>query len=274
MESKDDLRSEIGKALQWLRKNLALTQYQLAALAHLDYRHYQNIETGRVEVKVETLKRICDALGLELSAFFAIKDRKPWLFEKLGRTRGGGELYVFHIEYEHSSFRMLDEVRQLLTGFGRDLAEGQHDRLHDTDFGCAEVDANGRCLWKNQAAASFRNLQVGHTIGELFPNDDTFEQFMGSFRRLLQLETLTFYQEIPVRFEPKGALSLHALIGLRSLVKRELQSLFIAFANINHLTLPGQSLQVQLPSSVTPLIQFCHECPKQAEMVGGLPSRS
>ena len=72
MEVRDELRSEIGRGLQWLRKSLALTQYQLAALAHLDYRHYQNIETGRVEVKVETLKRICDAFGFSLSAFFSL----------------------------------------------------------------------------------------------------------------------------------------------------------------------------------------------------------
>lgn len=52
----DSLRAEIGKRLQWLRKSLLLTQYQLASFKELDYRHDQNIETGRVEVKVETLK--------------------------------------------------------------------------------------------------------------------------------------------------------------------------------------------------------------------------
>lgn len=232
MEVREGLRTDIGKGLQWLRKSLAITQYQLAALAQLDYRHYQNIETGRVEVKVETLKRICDSLGVALSGFFAITDRKPWLLEKPSRARGNGELYVFRIEHEYASFRMYTEVRSVLNEWGHDLSDGNRESLTRSPFPCFETDRSGRCLWKNPSAAQLRILPAGSTVSELFPAPLEFNNFLAALAQIFSHEHQALYSEMYVVPASGESLRYVALVGLRSLNAKDSPSIFIACVDL------------------------------------------
>ena len=233
MEVRDELRSEIGKGLQWLRKSLALTQYQLAALAHLDYRHYQNIETGRVEVKVETLKRICDAFGFGLSAFFSLVDRKPWLQEKTGKLRGSGDVYVFRIEHEHSHFRLFTEVKELLLGWGRDLAEGNRDSLLGSPFPCFEIDRKGKCLWKNHSSHELPQIGLSSHISESFAANSDGGSFLSSVEQFFEKRLKSIYQEVILAKAGSSNLNYYALVGLDSQSPQEAQSLFLACIDIS-----------------------------------------
>lgn len=232
MEVREGLRTDIGKGLQWLRKSLAITQYQLAALAQLDYRHYQNIETGRVEVKVETLKRICDSLGIALSGFFAITDRKPWLLEKPSRNRGNGELYVFRIEHEYARFRMYPEVRSTLNEWGHDLSEGNRESLARSPFPCFETDRSGRCLWKNPSAAQLRILPAGGIVNELFPAPLEFNSFLAALNQIFSQEHRVLYAEMHLVPANGESLRYMALIGLLSLQAKDSQSIIIACVDL------------------------------------------
>lgn len=54
--------SAIGNKLLHVRKELQLTQAEVAGIAGLSDRTYADIERGNVNMRVDTLLRICDAL--------------------------------------------------------------------------------------------------------------------------------------------------------------------------------------------------------------------
>jgi transcriptional regulator with XRE-family HTH domain len=61
----DSLKS-IGEQIEKTRKELQLTQIQLAELAGISYRPLYLIEDGK-SIRLETLVQICDALGLRVT---------------------------------------------------------------------------------------------------------------------------------------------------------------------------------------------------------------
>lgn len=62
---------EVGLALRKIRKARGLTQLELASRASLAYRHYQDIETGRVDVQLSTIQRLAEVLKLKPWEIFA-----------------------------------------------------------------------------------------------------------------------------------------------------------------------------------------------------------
>ena len=54
----------IGNKLLSFRKKRGLTQYEVAEIAGLSDRTYADIERGSVNMRIETILRICDALQL------------------------------------------------------------------------------------------------------------------------------------------------------------------------------------------------------------------
>ncbi len=226
----DSLSGEIGKGLQWLRKSLLLTQYQLASFTELDYRHYQNIETGRVEVKVETLKRICSTFGVGLSTFFFLLDRRPWLMEALPRTKGGGDLYLFRMILEQACFRVLPSVRELLTKWGRDLAEGSRDNLNQSLFACVETDLELKILWKNSAALKVwaEHSSEHMSIVEVLNTKDLRDEIDHFWNN----RPNSFYLEIPVHRTGPVRQKAFAVVGLKPMLKKTNQSVFLAFVEL------------------------------------------
>jgi len=57
--------SEIGQSLRRARQRAALSQEEVAALAGIGCKRYQELEGGRVNMTVRTLHRVADALGLD-----------------------------------------------------------------------------------------------------------------------------------------------------------------------------------------------------------------
>ncbi len=55
---------EIGNALYRIRKNRGLTQTEVAEIADLSDRTYADIERGGVNMRLETLLKICRALNI------------------------------------------------------------------------------------------------------------------------------------------------------------------------------------------------------------------
>ena len=64
-------RFEVGKKIAEIRKIKRFTQVDLAIKTGLDKGHIARIELGKYSVGVDTLKKICDALGVKM----AIVDR-------------------------------------------------------------------------------------------------------------------------------------------------------------------------------------------------------
>ena len=54
---------EIGKAIRLARKNLALTQPQLALLAGVGVRFIVDLEAGKPTIQLERMLRVLHALG-------------------------------------------------------------------------------------------------------------------------------------------------------------------------------------------------------------------
>lgn len=82
----------IGNKLLALRKKKGMTQAETAEAAGLSDRTYAEIERGAVNMRVDTLLRICDALGItpddiltdESSSLNALQEE---LFDKLSVCR-------------------------------------------------------------------------------------------------------------------------------------------------------------------------------------------
>ena len=55
---------EIGNKLLAIRKKYGMTQSEVAESAGLSYRTYADIERGTVNMRLETVLRICDALHI------------------------------------------------------------------------------------------------------------------------------------------------------------------------------------------------------------------
>ncbi len=62
----DDVIAQLGQRAKAARRQLGLTQIQLAELAGISYRPIYLLESGK-SIRLETLVGICEALGLELT---------------------------------------------------------------------------------------------------------------------------------------------------------------------------------------------------------------
>jgi transcriptional regulator with XRE-family HTH domain len=60
----------LSKALRARRRQLRLTQEDVAERLGMITRQYQKIESGEVNVTLRTLVRLCDALSVELRELF------------------------------------------------------------------------------------------------------------------------------------------------------------------------------------------------------------
>lgn len=78
---------DIGARLLSIRKKLGLTQSEVAEIAGLSDRTYADIERGSVNMRVETILKICQALHITPDEILTKEDSLPLqqheLFEKL-----------------------------------------------------------------------------------------------------------------------------------------------------------------------------------------------
>ena len=82
-----DMRT-IGNKLLCIRKSAGLTQAEVAELADLSIRTYADIERGTVNMRIETMLRICQALHITPDEILTqsnsiISEQQEDLFERL-----------------------------------------------------------------------------------------------------------------------------------------------------------------------------------------------
>ena len=61
-------RKEVGQNIKQARKKAGLKQAEVQDIAGVTYRHYQDIETGKVNVTLDTLCRLATAFKTEVSS--------------------------------------------------------------------------------------------------------------------------------------------------------------------------------------------------------------
>ena len=59
-------KKEIAKLITKRRKQLNITQVELALLSELSTRQLSDIETAKVSTTIDTLSKICETLGLSI----------------------------------------------------------------------------------------------------------------------------------------------------------------------------------------------------------------
>ena len=59
-------REEIAKLITQRRKQLNITQLELALLSEFSTRQLSDIETAKVSTTIDTLSKICETLGLSI----------------------------------------------------------------------------------------------------------------------------------------------------------------------------------------------------------------
>ena len=59
-------REEVAKLITERRKQLNITQIELALLSELSTRQLSDIETAKVSTTIDTLSKICETLGLNM----------------------------------------------------------------------------------------------------------------------------------------------------------------------------------------------------------------
>lgn len=65
-----DICVQIGRRIRVLRTKRGWTQTMLADYAEITREHLSELENGKKEIGARTLKRIAQALGISLAAFF------------------------------------------------------------------------------------------------------------------------------------------------------------------------------------------------------------
>ena len=59
-------RKILGQILQSRRKDLKITQIDLALIAEISTKQLSNIEQGKVSTTIDTLSKLCETLGLKI----------------------------------------------------------------------------------------------------------------------------------------------------------------------------------------------------------------
>lgn len=65
-KSPERVLRELGRRIRAARINAGITQEAAAHAADIDYKRWQRIESGSVNLTVRTLVRVCDAVGSDI----------------------------------------------------------------------------------------------------------------------------------------------------------------------------------------------------------------
>ncbi|NEW60065.1 helix-turn-helix transcriptional regulator [Sulfurovum sp. bin170] len=59
-------REKLGETIQSRRKELRITQIDLALISEISTKQLSNIEQGKVSTTIDTLSKLCETLGLSI----------------------------------------------------------------------------------------------------------------------------------------------------------------------------------------------------------------
>ena len=72
----NNMRKRLGERIKELRKSADLTQEELGEKAELSYKYIGEVERGQVNVSLDSIVRIADALGVKIGDIFS-KEKIP-----------------------------------------------------------------------------------------------------------------------------------------------------------------------------------------------------
>ena len=75
-------RQDIGNQLLAIRKRCGMTQMEVAEAAGLSCRTYADIERGTVNMRVDTVLHICQALHITPNEILTSSDEDPSIYEE------------------------------------------------------------------------------------------------------------------------------------------------------------------------------------------------
>lgn len=105
-----DLR-KIGNKLLAYRKKCGLTQAEVAELADLSDRTYADIERGTVNMRIETILRICEVLKITPDMIFTEKD----IFSDLEQDKILEKLHSCSPKEKATAYKLLSVYLSSLT---------------------------------------------------------------------------------------------------------------------------------------------------------------
>jgi transcriptional regulator with XRE-family HTH domain len=98
---------EFGKQLKATRKQMGLSQVTAAQNMRIDYRHYQNIEGGKINLRLDTLIKLVKFYNLDkVSRPFNLEACMDLLsgYKETGTEDNWGALYHHFVEGGHAGF--------------------------------------------------------------------------------------------------------------------------------------------------------------------------
>jgi len=101
---KKDLSASVGSRIRDLRKGQNLTQMQLAQKASVNWKYLGEMETGRRDVRVNTLARVAAALDVEPIELFRFTEEDVTAAEIGTRLHGRDQAFRGHV------LRVLNEI--------------------------------------------------------------------------------------------------------------------------------------------------------------------
>jgi transcriptional regulator with XRE-family HTH domain len=75
--NRNTIDMEVGRKVKHLRKTVGVTQSQLAQELGVSFQQVQKYENGTNRIAAGTLYQIAEILGVNVSAFFPVREPKP-----------------------------------------------------------------------------------------------------------------------------------------------------------------------------------------------------
>lgn len=117
MSEMDAFLKEFGKTLKVARKQMGLSQVSAAQSMHIDYRHYQNIEGGKINLRLDTLIKLVKFYSLDRAG-------RPFNLESCldilsGHSSGSSKnvwrtLYHHFVECGQAGFLTFDPTQRMV----------------------------------------------------------------------------------------------------------------------------------------------------------------
>lgn len=176
MMEMEQFLKEFGRTLKQTRKQMGLSQVTAAQNMHIDYRHYQNIEGGKINLRLDTLMKLVNFYNLDkVSRPFNLDACLDLLSGQTYRDTDVHDnweaLYHHFVEEGHAGY--------LVINCRTHSVEDINERLYRTLGYRSAQDVNGRPvqnLLVNDSAAQFDRMMRHHAI------DQVSKPFIVTFR--------------------------------------------------------------------------------------------
>jgi len=222
MEYSEYLQS-IGQTLKWLRRENGVTQAKLAEATKLNYRHYQNIEAGRVNISIESLIRLSAFLAIDLPSFFRIVEEKPWSIVTKGRAKPNLKnwLELSNFLTRYPSLANTEDLRTLFYCKIDDIRKANRIQIKTFSFPVVEIlefsRENSRCQWANDSALDFFGPDIYASKSDRwFSNIMDLGVACNNVENILKNRVPNFYHEVKLK-DGRGIESNIGVVGVSRL---------------------------------------------------------